>query len=114
MSKNIRVLVKHPGKPVAVEEIEDGLPALQALVGGYIEAAIRWVGFFGKDDLLAYVNEDGIAQELPPNVYRPTDGWLLLGTMVVVKIDGQTRDDMTMTEEEANGALVTVGGLRWA
>ena len=60
MSK-IRVLVKEPGKPSEVREIENTLEVFQAIVGGHIEA----LGI--RDDLCCYVNEDGKLLNMQPN-----------------------------------------------
>lgn len=57
----IRVLVKEPGKPSEVREIENTLEAFQTIVGGHIEA-LRI-----RDDLCCYVNEDGKLLNMRPN-----------------------------------------------
>ena len=72
MSK-IRVLVKEPGKPSEVREIENTLEAFQAIVGGHIEA-LRI-----RDDLCCYVNEDGKLLNMRPN--------FVLGRQYVSKVD---------------------------
>lgn len=64
MSK-IRVLVKEPGKPAEVREIENTLEAFRAIVGGHIEA-VRI-----SDDIACYINEEGKLQDLAPNLLVP-------------------------------------------
>lgn len=69
----IRVLVKEPGKPSEVREIENTLEAFQEIVGGHIEA-LRI-----RDDLCCYVNEDGKLLNMRPN--------FVLGRQYVSKVD---------------------------
>lgn len=69
----IRVLVKEPGKLAEVREIENTLEAVQAIVGGNIEA-LRI-----RDDLCCYVNEDGKMLNLRPN--------FVIGRQYVSKVD---------------------------
>lgn len=60
----IRVLVYEPGKPTGeVREIANDLPALQAIVGGYIEA-VRLEPFM---PLMVICNEEGLLMRLPFN-----------------------------------------------
>lgn len=58
----IRVLLLEPGKLARVEEIGEELSDLQAVVGGYIEAA-----YFFDDPVALVVNEDGKINGLEPN-----------------------------------------------
>lgn len=69
----IRVLVKEPGKPSEVREIENTLEAFQTIVGGHIEA-LRI-----RDDLCCYVNEDGKLLNMRPN--------FIIGRQYVSKVD---------------------------
>lgn len=69
----IRVLVKEPGKLAEVREIENTLEAVQAIVGGNIEA-LRI-----RDDLCCYVNEDGKMLNLRPN--------FVIGRQYISKVD---------------------------
>ena len=69
----IRVLVKEPGKPSEVREIENTLEAFQTIVGGHIEA-LRI-----RDDLCCYVNEDCKLLNMRPN--------FIIGRQYVSKVD---------------------------
>jgi hypothetical protein len=111
---DIRIVVKRPGEPPVVEEVPPGLETMQRIVGGYIEPAMKALDYFHEGGhLLAYVNEDGIAQGLAPNIHRPSDGSLLVGAIVVVKIDNDG-EDMSMTAPEAARAMQTIEAMRAA
>lgn len=80
MNDKIQVVIKRPNMDAEITEIENTLPCLQALVGGYIEA----VTF---DDCTIVVNEEGLWENLPINVkFR---GHYLRGTVIVLDADGE-------------------------
>jgi len=111
-----RVVIKQPGKPPTIEMIEAGLERVQKLVEGHIDIAMKGRGFFADGgDLVAYVNDEGHVREppMPPNILRPSDGWPLLGPIVVVKNNAHGAD-VSMTEEEAARALQTISAMRAA
>lgn len=58
----MRVLVVEPGKRPVVKEIESGLEALQAVVGGLIEAVYPF-----EEPVAIVCNEEGKLMELPLN-----------------------------------------------
>jgi len=106
-----RVVIKKPGFRPYIKEIDAGLDSLQALVEGYIEVAMRAPNFFGGgDELVCYVNEEGLLKEMPLNIYRPSDGHPLVGPLVAVKTDNQG-EDVSMTEEDAERVRSLVGGM---
>ena len=93
----IRVLVKGPGKPAEVREIENTLNEFQKLVGGHIEAL--QIG----DDLCCYVNEEGKLLNLRPNFFlrgrHNPDCDLIVGPAVFFRSDfegGET--SLTLTD----------------
>ena len=61
----IKVLVKEPGKPSEVREIENTLEAMQQIVGGRIE------GVYISDGVYCYINEEGKLKDLAPNFVLP-------------------------------------------
>ena len=69
----MRILVIRPGEQPKVEEIDDCLEAMQAVVGGYIESLMPW-----KDDVAIICNEEGKINGLPMNRgIRNDDGRLI-------------------------------------
>lgn len=94
MSK-IRVLVKEPGKPAEVREIENTLEAFQTIVGGHIEA-LRI-----RDDLCCYVNEDGKLCNLRPNFVIAAQYALkfdiIVGTAVFFRSEEGEDDETSLT-----------------
>lgn len=100
----IRVVVAEPGKDPRVVMIEDTLEALQALVGGMIEAVRdRPLNAIGAH---LYVNEEGLLQGLAPNRYT-VGGGVLVGPIVVSKVD-HAGEEIGLTEEEARKAVTLV------
>lgn len=80
MSDKIQVVIKRPNMETEITEIENTLPVLQALVGGYIEALTY-------DDCVILVNEDGIWENLSINVkFR---GHYLRGTVIGLSADDE-------------------------
>lgn len=75
--KTIWAVICDPGKPPRLESIQNDLPTLQALVGGYIETVTL------ADDLIAIVDEEGMLKGKPQSIYG------LRGTVVFVS----ARDD---------------------
>ena len=78
-------MIKEPGENWERREIDNTLKALQGLVGGYIETVNV------QDDLVLIVNEEGVLQELEPNLY--IRGYWLRGTIVAVGVDGENFAD---------------------
>lgn len=77
-SGTIRVIVKEPTKEPEVREVRNSLPALQAIVGGYIEA----INLDGT--LLLLCNEEGALSPLPPNILLAAYG-TIRGNVIVTK-----------------------------
>lgn len=91
MNDMIQVVIKRPNMEAEITEIENSLPVLQALVGGYIET----VTF---DDCTIIVNEEGIWENLPINVmFR---GHFLRGTVIILSADGDG-DFVSLDKREA-------------
>ena len=61
MEEKMKVLVKEPGKPAEVREIENTLEACQKIVGGWIEV-VRIT-----EDVAIVVNEEGKINGMKPN-----------------------------------------------
>ena len=81
MADKITVMIKEPGENWERREIDNTLKTLQGLVGGRIETVSV------QDDLLLIVNEEGVLQDLDPNLY--ICGYWLRGTVVAVGFDGE-------------------------
>ena len=91
----IRVLVKEPGKPAEVREIENTLEAFQAIVGGHIEA-LRI-----RDDLCCYVNEEGKLLNLQPNFIigrqYVSNVDIIVGTAVFFRSEDDEDSEISLT-----------------
>ena len=72
-------MVFHPQEAPVVEDIPNALKAMQALVGGSIEA------IFLPDGYIAVANEEGIMQDLEPSMRL--GGQVLVGTVFITKVD---------------------------
>ncbi len=107
--KEIRIVVKEPGKPAEVRMVENELEVLQKIVGGYLEMVVApELGM--KDRLYAYVNEEGRLEGLDPSVVvkvNDREMQLLRGTLFLSKCDEQG-EEVGLSMEEAEryrGAL---------
>lgn len=90
MSKKIRIVNVPVGEGPKVEEIDAGLEAMQALVGGYIE----FVAMGGNVALVC--NEEGMMLGLPQN------GCGILGPYFFTKTDPGTGDSASLTDAECD------------
>ena len=81
VKEKITVMIKEPGENWERREIDNNLRTFQGLVGGYIETMTV------REDLLLIVNEEGVLQQLDPNIYMR--GYWLRGTIVAVGVDGE-------------------------
>ena len=105
MSKpeTITVLVKEPLKNAEIREIPNTLEAKQAIVGGLIEA------FPLEDKYDIYVNENGIAEGLQPNLlFLPYN--VLLGTVFISRLNWEEGTDMGLTQEEIEEVTKMIRG----
>ena len=94
--EKIRVLVKEPAKPAEVREIDNTLEAVQAIVGGNIEA-LRI-----SDSVFCYLNDEGKLINLAPN-FVITDGRtvsdIVCGPVVFFRSDGEGNEiSLTLTD----------------
>ena len=80
------------GRPMIVE-IENRLDVLQRLVSGYIETDRL------TPDLIAIINENGIALGLPPNVNMVPKRWYL-GNVVIVRAPYWAEDFSSLTDDD--------------
>ena len=80
----MRVLIKEPEKAARFEEIDNELAALQAAVGGYIEAVTMF------SDLVLICDEEGRLKRKPYNCR--VCGFDFVGTVLLV---GVRRDEFT-------------------
>ena len=76
----MKVIIKQPGKEPEVAEIENTLPALQQVVGGYIETVTL------ATDCCIICNEEGRLEGLPYDL--TFCGVSFVGPILVVGIDG--------------------------
>lgn len=94
--EKIRVLVKDPGKPAEVREIDNTLEAVQAIVGGNIEA-LRI-----SDSVFCYLNDEGKLINLAPN-FVITNGRtvsdIVCGPVIFFRSDSEGNEiSLTLTD----------------
>lgn len=107
MSKIVVVVVKEPGKAAERREINAGLEAMQAVVGGNIEL-VPWGGF----DL--FCHEDGRIIGLEPNVQLPdTLPDPVLGPVFVSKAN-EEGETVSLNEAEVKAAITMLNNSRVA
>ena len=96
----IKVLLKEPGKPAVLKEIENTLKSAQAIVGGYIE--ILTINHDPKIPLIC--NEEGKMDDLDDNF--PLRGDFIVGTVFFAR--GDDEGDLASLED---GDLEIIQGL---
>ena len=97
MAKTIKVLVLPTGKPAEVREIASGLEAMQAVVGGYIEAVAI------NEHVTLWCNEEGKLTGLPLNLRAPSDPMfphdIIAGDCFLTRI-GSNGETKSLTEKD--------------
>lgn len=101
--REIRIVVKEPGKPAEVRMVENELEVLQKIVGGYVEMVVApELGM--ADRVYAYVNEEGRLDGFPKHVIVTVNGkekQTLRGTLLLSKCDEQGEEvGLSMAEAE--------------
>jgi len=88
--KQIRVLLREPGKEPEVRTITDSLENLQSLVSGRIET----ISLPGIKDVICILNEESKLEHLDANIFVPEYEDLFTGTMVAAgdSRSGEFRD----------------------
>lgn len=99
-AKKIKVLVCRVGEAACVEEIENTLESMQALVGGYIEAIFPFI-----EPIALVCNEDSKCQDLPLNrpIHDGRTGRLLdiiCGDFFLVGTPDDSDDFASLTEKQ--------------
>ena len=85
-------IIKNPGQPAFIRQIDNELSALQDLVGGYIQT----INLPGK--IIMIVNEESKLMNMKPNFRFGND--LIVGTAVFVSADGE--DFAGLSERQEN------------
>ncbi len=120
MEANIRIVVKHVGKPPEVAEIKNHFRAMQAIVGGLFEiVSYDIAGNEPTRETAIMVNEEGLLKDLPPNITAPaelvplTADGCFRGPIFATAINSRTGDNVSLTDEEVAHflALFTTYGL---
>ena len=97
----MKALLKMPGHKTTQVRIPNDLHLLQELVGGYIEALTVETE---RGVIAILCNEDGKILGLEPNFQLYDD--TVVGTVVVVGIDGDDFTDCPLTPEEFGRFIV--------
>lgn len=93
---NIIVLIKTPGKPAEIREIENTLKTFQFIVGGHIEA-LRIT-----EDVFCYIHDEGKLFGAAPNLVLPRADCgadIVCGTAIFFRVDNEGKEtNMTFTD----------------
>ena len=96
----MKAIIKRPFEPVGrIIDIKNTLKALQHAVCGHIEP----VTLRSRPDVCILCDEEGLIYNLPYNCR--IDGVDLVGTILVVGVDGDEFTDCPLTLEEWEGML---------
>jgi hypothetical protein len=99
----LRVLVCEPDKAPEVREIDDTLEAMQAIVGGYIQAIFVNM----CKDYVLVCNEEGRLKGLEPNIYIGLD--VIVGTCFFCNNGGEDFASLDDSDIEALKELLSAG-----
>lgn len=91
-------IIKRPGQPAVIQEVENSLKALQELVDGYIEPV--WL----PGGICMIVNEEGKLLGLEPNF--PLERDLIVGAAVFVGVDGDQFCGLSLAQQEYIGRMM--------
>lgn len=113
------VVVKEPGAVARIVDIDGRRRGAEIakLVGveasDYLDRAFTVGGGYRDAWAIAWCDDDGLRKELPINFARPTDGAVIVGTIVVTGLagEGADRDAAGLTEEQAREVLDLLAAL---
>jgi hypothetical protein len=88
--EKIKVIIVKPNEKPYVQEIEDTLPALQNIVGGYIE----YVDL--EENVSLICNEEGKIKNLPFN--RKVCDDIIVGTFIITGVKDE--EEISLTDEQ--------------
>lgn len=95
----MKVLIFEPGKKAKVQEIGNSLEAMQAVVGGYIQAIYPW-----EDEVALVCNDEGKIAGLPLNrLIFDDEGNLvdvIAGTFFICSAPIESENFESLTEEQ--------------
>lgn len=81
MAKQIKAIVKYPGKEPEIRTLTDTLETYQNIVGGFIECVAL------EERVTLVCNEEGLLNDMPFNAW--IDGHYICGPLVIVGTDGE-------------------------
>jgi len=97
--KKIKVVVKYPGYPPKVEEVDNTLNAYERIVGGYIERVpVSELG------VVYLVNDEGRLQRLKNNISFGTT--LIVGP--IIAIAETNKDYKSLNKEQINNVILSM------
>lgn len=96
MKGNIKAIIKKPGEKAEVVIIVNSLENLQAIVEGYIET----VPFPNMENVDIILDEEGKLKGSKPNIYLHEYEDILCGTMIVVGVNLDEGEFISLDEEQ--------------
>ena len=94
----MQVVIANPGQPADIAQITSDLPALQAVVHGYLE---HWATV---DHVCFLCNEEGRLHGMPINrtlTLPDQTQWTIVGPILLVGLDADTGEFESLTPGEA-------------
>lgn len=104
--KTITTVMVEPRLSAYELRITNSLEAMQSAVRGDIECF--YIDDPEKDISIAYVNDEGISLNMPPN--RFIRGTIIFGNMIIVGSDGDG-NDISLTREQVDKYLAMFGDI---
>lgn len=92
---SVKIVVLEPNKKAYAKEVNNDLPDLQGIVGGYLES-FPFVTPNGET-YLCFCNEEGMIHDLPPN--RRVNGQVIYGNFFISRFEGVSEIE-SLTDED--------------
>lgn len=94
--EKIRLMIKEPGKPARVEEVDHTIEKMQEIVGGRIDCA----QMPGTDDIDIFFDDEGLNYEKPANVWLAGSDNCIMGTIYFVGYKARTGESVSLTDKQ--------------
>lgn len=94
--KKIKLMIKEPGKPAYVAEVDDTIEKMQEIVDGLIDCT----EMPGVEDVDIFFDDEGLIKEKPGNVWLAGTENCIEGTIYFVGFDEETGDSISLTDKQ--------------
>ena len=94
--KKIKLMIKEPGKPAYVAEVDDTTNKMQEIVGGLIDC----VEMPGAENVDIFFDDEGLIKQKPGNIWLAGTDNCIEGTIFFVGFEEETGDSISLTDKQ--------------